>query len=251
MDVIQQKLQHHFQLKNEVSELQQTLNTIQVQYQQLEQNTQKAESEFQAAKTEREKLQQVLQQQRLLHAENIEHLRAELKQGEACLVCGSTEHPYREDESPVSKALYALQQQQEQQALRQEQQCFQLWQTTQQQFTQLQSEQKQRQTALQQTQEKLNTQQQELQQYLTQTHIQLDLNVSQPELEVYLQGLNTQSTQIKQQLEQELQQLNHASKQQFNLNQSIQNTAYQLETVQQLQQQIQHIVDCLDSHELS
>ncbi|KYQ83125.1 ATP-dependent dsDNA exonuclease [Acinetobacter sp. NRRL B-65365] len=249
LDVIQQKLQHHFQLKNEVSELQHTLNTIQVQYQQLEQNTQKAESEFQAAKTEREKLQLILQQQRLLHAENIEHLRAELKQGEACLVCGSTEHPYREDESPVSKALYALQQQQEQQALQQEQQCFQLWQNTQQQFTQLQSEQKQRQTALQQTQEKLNAQQQELQQYLTQSHIQLDFNLAQHELEASLKHLNAQSTQTKQQVDQELQQLNQASKQQFNLNQSIQNTAYQLETVQQLQRQIQHIVDCLDSDE--
>ncbi|GAA5632385.1 hypothetical protein Acal02_03037 [Acinetobacter calcoaceticus] len=249
MDVIQQKLQHHFQLKNEVSELQHTLNTIQVQYQQLEQNTQKAESEFQAAKTEREKLQLILQQQRLLHAENIEHLRAELKQGEACLVCGSTEHPYREDESPVSKALYALQQQQEQQALQQEQQYFQLWQNTQQQFTQLQSEQKQRQTALQQTQEKLNAQQQELQQYLTQSHIQLDFNLAQHELEASLKYLSAQSTQTKQQVDQQLQQLNQASKQQFNLNQSIQNTAYQLETVQQLQRQIQHIVDCLDSDE--
>ncbi|WP_445404532.1 AAA family ATPase [Acinetobacter vivianii] len=249
MDVIQQKLQHHFQLKNEVSELQHKLNTIQVQYKQLEQNTQKAESEFQAAKTEREKLQLILQQQRLLHAENIEHLRAELKQGEACLVCGSTEHPYREDESPVSKALYALQQQQEQQALQQEQQCFQLWQNTQQQFTQLQSEQKQRQTALQQTQEKLNAQQLELQQYLTQSHIQLDFNLAQHELEASLKHLSAQSIQTKQQVDQELQQLNQANKQQFNLNQSIQNTAYQLETVQQLQQQIQHIVDCLDSDE--
>ena len=249
MDVIQQKLQHHFQLKNEVSELQHTLNTIQVQYQQLEQNTQKAESEFQAAKIEREKLQHILQQQRLLHAENIEHLRAELKQGEACLVCGSTEHPYREDESPVSKALYALQQQQEQQTLQQEQQCFQLWQNTQQQFTQLQSEQKQRQTVLQQTQEKLNAQQRELQQYLTHSHIQLDFNLAQHELEASLKHLSAQSTQTKQLIDQQLQQLNQASKQQFNLNQSIQNTAYQLETVQQLQQQIQHIVDCLDSHE--
>ncbi|ENU92718.1 hypothetical protein F971_01705 [Acinetobacter vivianii] len=249
LDVIQQKLQHHFHLKNEVSELQHTLNTIQVQYQQLEQNTQTAENEFQTAKTEREKLQHILQQQRLLHAENIEHLRAELKQGEACLVCGSTEHPYREDESPVSKALYALQQQQEQQALQQEQQCFQLWQNTQQQFTQLQSEQKQRQTALQHTQEKLNAQQQELQQYLTQSHIQLDFSLAQHELEASLKHLSAQSTQTKQQIDQELQQLNQASKQQFNLNQSIQNTAYQLETVQQLQRQIQHIVDCLDSHE--
>lgn len=249
LDVIQQKLQHHFQLKNEASALRQTLGALQHQSQQLEQNTQKAESEFQAAKNEREKLQHILQQQRLLHAENVEHLRAELKQGEACLVCGSTEHPYRDDESPVSKALFALQQQQEQQALQQEQQCFQQWQHTQQQFTQLQSEQKQQQNALQQAQNKLNTQQQELQHYLAQTQIQLDLNVAQPELEAYLQGLSTQSTQTKQQLEQELHQLSQASKQQLHLNQAIQNTAYQLENVQQLQQQIQHIVDCLESRE--
>lgn len=249
LDVIQQKLQHHFQLKNEASALKQTLGALQHQSQQLEQNTQKAESEFQSAKTEREKLQHILQQQRLLHAENVEHLRAELKQGEACLVCGSTEHPYRDDESQVSKALFALQQQQEQQALQQEQQCFQQWQHTQQQFTQLQSEQKQQQNALQQAQNKLNTQQQELQHYLAQTQIQLDLNVAQPELEAYLQGLSTQSTQTKQQLEQELQQLSQASKQQLHLNQAIQNTAYQLENVQQLQQQIQHIVDCLEINE--
>ncbi|MDH0563858.1 AAA family ATPase [Acinetobacter courvalinii] len=249
LDVIQQKLQHYFQLKNEASALRQTLSALQHQSQQLEQNTQKAESEFQAAKTEREKLQHILQLQRLLHAENVEHLRAELKQGEACLVCGSTEHPYRDDESPVSKALYALQQQQEQQALQQEQQCFQQWQHTQQQFTQLQSEQKQQQNALQQAQNKLNTQQQELQHYLAQTQIQLDLNIVQPELEVYLQGLSTQSVQAKQQLEQELHQLSQASKQQLHLNQAVQNTAYQLENVQQLQQQIQHIVDCLESHE--
>lgn len=249
LDVIQQKLQHYFQLKNEASALKQTLGTLQHQSQQLEQNTQKAETEFQAAKTEREKLQHILQQQRLLHAENVEHLRAELKQGEACLVCGSTEHPYRDDESQVSKALFVLQQQQEQQALQQEQQCFQQWQHTQQQFTQLQSEQKQQQNALQLAQNKLNTQQQELQHYLAQTQIQLDLNVAQPELEAYLQGLSTQSTQTKQQLEQELQQLSQASKHQLHLNQAVQNTAYQLENVQQLQQQIQHIVECLESHE--
>lgn len=249
LDVIQQKLQHHFQLKNEASALKQTLGALQHQSQQIEQNTQKAESEFQSAKTEREKLQHILQQQRLLHAENVEHLRAELKQGEACLVCGSTEHPYRDDESQVSKALFALQQQQEQQALQQEQQCFQQWQHTQQQFTQLQSEQKQQQNALQQAQNKLNTQQQELQHYLAQTQIQLDLNVAPPELEAYLQGLSTQSTQTKQQLEQELQQLSQASKQQLHLNQAVQNTAYQLENVQQLQQQIQHIVDCLEINE--
>lgn len=249
LDVIQQKLQQHVQFNNEATLLQHRLDTLEQQHQQLEQATQQTEHEFQVAKNEREKLQHILQQQRLLHAENVEHLRAELKPGEACLVCGSTEHPYREDESPVSKALFALQQQQEQQALQQEQQRFQLWQHTQQQFTQLQSEQKQQRTALQQAHEKLNTQQQELQQYLTQTQIQLDLSAAQPELEVYLQDLCSRSLQNKQQLEQELQQLSQASKQQLHLNQSIQNTTYQLETILQLQQHIQHIVDCLETAE--
>ncbi len=76
-----------------------------------------AEQDYQTAKTEREKLQHILQQQRLLHTENIEQLRANLKEGEACLVCGSTHHPYRIDDSAISKALFDLQQQQEQQAI--------------------------------------------------------------------------------------------------------------------------------------
>jgi DNA repair exonuclease SbcCD ATPase subunit len=104
LDAIQQKLQHYFELKNEVLTQQNKFEAVQKQAQQLEQRSKKTEQDYQAAKTEREKLQQVLQQQRLLHAENIEHLRAELKHGEACLVCGSTEHPYRDDESQISKA---------------------------------------------------------------------------------------------------------------------------------------------------
>lgn len=251
LDVIQQKLQHHFQLKNEASELQQALNTIQVQYQQLEQNTQKAESEFQAARTEREKLQQILQQQRLLHAENIEHLRAELKQGEACLVCGSTEHPYRDDESQISKTLYELQQQQEQQAVRQEQGCFQLWQKAQQQFTQLQTEQNQLQHSLQQLSQKLRTQQDQLQPQLEQLQIQLDFNLAQQEITATLQDLVAQASTSRQQLEMALQQLKQAHQDQFHLNQSIQTTMHQLEAIQQLQQQVQHIVNCLNPDEKS
>ncbi|WP_445115100.1 AAA family ATPase [Acinetobacter sp. WZC-1] len=249
LDVIQQKLQQHFELIHEVSDLNQTLSTLQQQYQQLEQNTDKVESDFQTARTEREKVQQILQQQRLLHTENVEHLRAGLKQGEACVVCGSTEHPYRDNKSEISRALYELQQQQEQQALLQEQQCLQLWQTTQQQFTQIQTEQKQRQIALQQATEKLNSHQNELQQHLAQWHIQLDLNLAQNEINASLQQLIAQSTQAKQQLENELQQLNQAHKHQLNLNQSIQSTTYQLESIQQLQHQIQHIVECLDTNE--
>ncbi|MCH7309234.1 AAA family ATPase [Acinetobacter sp. NIPH 1852] len=249
LDIIQQKLQHYFELKNEVLSLQSKFEIVQQQSQQLEQNKKKTEQDYQSAKNEREKLQDILQQQRLLHAENIEHLRAQLKQGEACVVCGSTEHPYRANASQISKALYELQQQQEQQAIQQEQQCFQLWQTTQQQLTQIQTEQVQLQNALQQISEKLKIQDHQLQQLIVQSEIQLDFNLAQHEITASLQLLVTQSMQSKQQIEIDLQQLSQAHKDQYNLTQIIQNTRHQLETVQQLQQHIQHIVDCLNPDE--
>lgn len=247
LDVIQQKLQQYFELKNEVVSFQNKFDAAQNQSQQLEQRSKKTEQDYHAAKIEREKLQQVLQQQRLLHAENIEHLRAKLKHGEACLVCGSTEHPYRDDESQISKALYELQQQQEQQATQQEQQLFQVWQKTQQQFTQSHTEQTQLQRQLQQLNEKLKTHDQVLQQHVSQTNIQLDFNLSEHDITNKMQTLFLESTQAQQQLEKELQQFNQANKDQHTLNQNIQNTRHQLETVQHLQQQIQHIVDCLNT----
>ncbi|MCU4408462.1 AAA family ATPase [Acinetobacter junii] len=247
LDAIQQKLQHYFELKNEVLTQQNKFETVQKQAQQLEQHRKNAEQDYQAAKTEREKLQQVLQQQRLLHAENIEHLRAELKHGEACLVCGSTEHPYRDDESQISKALYALQQHQEQQAIQQEQQLFQLWQKAQQQFTQTHTEQNQLQQQLQQLNEKIKTHDQLLQQHLSQLNIQLDFNLTEHDITTKMQSLVLETSQTQQQLEKELLQLNQANKDQHVLHQNIQNTRHQLETVEHLQQQIQHIVDCLNA----
>ncbi len=247
LDAIQQKLQHYFELKNEVLTQQNKFETVQKQAQQLEQHRKNAEQDYQAAKTEREKLQQVLQQQRLLHAENIEHLRAELKHGEACLVCGSSEHPYRDDESQISKALYALQQQQELQAIQQEQQLFQLWQKAQQQFTQSYTEQNQLQQQLQQLNEKVKTHDQVLQQHVSQTNIQLDFSLTEHDITTKMQSLVLQASQTQQQLEKELLQLNQANKDQHVLNQNIQNILHQLQTIEHLQQQIQHIVDCLNA----
>ena len=247
LDAIQQKLQHYFELKNEVLTQQNKFETVQKQAQQLEQRSRETEKDYQAAKTEREKLQQVLQQQRLLHAENIEHLRAELKHGEACLVCGSTEHPYRDDESQISKALYALQQQQELQAIQQEQQLFQLWQKAQQQFTQSHTEQNQLQQQLQQLNEKVKAHDQVLQQQVSQTNIQLDFSLTEHDITTKMQSLVLETSQTQQQLEKELLQLNQANKDQHVLNQNIQNILHQLQTIEHLQQQIQHIVDCLNA----
>ncbi|UTO18720.1 AAA family ATPase [Acinetobacter sp. Z1] len=249
LDTIQQKLQHYFELKNEVLTQQNKFETVQKQAQQLEQRSKKTEQEYDAAKTERERLQQILQQQRLLHAENIEHLRAELKHGEACLVCGSTKHPYRDDQNQISKTLYVLQQQQELQAIQQEQQLFQLWQKAQQQFTQSHTEQNQLQQHLQQLNEKVKAHDQVLQQHISQTNIQLDFSLTEYDITTKMQTLVLEASQIQQQLEKELLQLNQANKDQHVLHQNIQNTRHQLETVEHLQQQIQHIVDCLNAED--
>ena len=249
LDLIQQKLQHYFELNKDREALAHQLSNTQQQHQQLDQQLQTSQGAFQSAKNEREKLQQILQQQRLLHAENIEHLRAELKHGEACLVCGSTEHPYRDDASQLSKALYELQQQQEQQAIQQEQQCFQLWQNTQQQFTQIRTELTQLQSAVQQADDKFKLQHQELVKHAAQFEILLDLTQSHAKITTVQQQYINEATQFKQQIEIELQQLHQANKDHYHLTQTIQNIRYQLESVQQLQQQIQHVVDCLTSDE--
>ena len=249
LDNIQQKLQQWFALDHEILGLNDKLNTIQQQHQHAEQQTQQAELKFQSAKTEREKLQTFLQQQRLLHTDNIEHLRAELKSGEACMVCGSTEHPYLENENLVSKALFELQQQQEQQAMQQEQQCLQLWQTAQQQFTQLSTEQTQLQQSLQQAHTKAELQRHELQQHLTQSGLSLDLNQTQQQILATHQESIVIATQHKQQVELDLDQLNQAHKDQLYFTQNTQQISHQLESVQQWQQHIQQIVDCLLPHE--
>ncbi|EMI1858856.1 AAA family ATPase, partial [Acinetobacter baumannii] len=121
LDLIQQKIKIYHELYAELQQFTEKHTQASAQEEQLKTVCQLAEQDYQTAKTEREKLQHILQQQRLLHTENIEQLRANLKEGEACLVCGSTHHPYRIDDSAISKALFDLQQQQEQQAIALEQ----------------------------------------------------------------------------------------------------------------------------------
>lgn len=124
LDLIQQKIKIYHELYAELQQFTEKHTQASAQEEQLKTVCQLAEQDYQTAKTEREKLQHILQQQRLLHTENIEQLRANLKEGEACLVCGSTHHPYRIDDSAISKALFDLQQQQEQQAIALEQTKF-------------------------------------------------------------------------------------------------------------------------------
>lgn len=245
LESVQHKLNVFNELKQELNQLQVELETATQTQKKFETQTAISQQTYQHAKTEREQLQQILQQQRLLHAENIEHLRAALKQGEACIVCGSTKHPYRDDESLVSKALYELHEQQEQQATQKEQQHLNEWQSAQQQLNQIQARITELSAIFARNQEKINEQQHVLVQAFQQLNIQLDLTLASSELTAQLQLHLKQNLLLKQQIEQEIQQLKQTQKQQQTLQQNIQNTQYQLQTIQQLQQQVQHIVQCL------
>ncbi|WP_198077853.1 AAA family ATPase [Acinetobacter calcoaceticus] len=249
LDLIQQKVKIYHELYAELQQFTEKHSQASAQEQQLKTVCQLAEQDYQTAKTEREKLQQILQQQRLLHTENIEQLRANLKEGEACLVCGSTHHPYRVDDSTVSKALFDLQQQQEQQAVALEQTKFNAWQSEQQTLTQCRAELEQVQKYLSQLKAKQANLQQDLVQQLSLNQLQIDL--AQPP-EQTLQTLSElrQAAQIAiSSFDSENLRLTQAIKQQNQLLQHVQRSESLFNTAQQWQQQVQHIVQCLSESE--
>ena len=249
LDSIQQKLTQYFDAKNEHSTQEQNFKQITAQLQPLEKATIEAEQTYLSTQQERLKLQEVLQQQRLLHAENIEHLRAELKDGEPCLVCGSTTHPYKIDESAVSKALFELQQQQEQQAIVKEQQCLKDWQLAQQNLTKISAESAQLKSSMQMMITKVDQLYKGLSEQFQTANIQLDLNQSQSEINVQLtQLIQKNHTEISH-IEKESQQWLENAKLQQQLLQNTQKTEHLLQSAQNLQQQVQHIFTCLNDDE--
>ncbi|MBD0091622.1 AAA family ATPase, partial [Acinetobacter baumannii] len=238
LDLIQQKIKIYHELYAELQQFTEKHTQASAQEEQLKTVCQLAEQDYQTAKTEREKLQHILQQQRLLHTENIEQLRANLKEGEACLVCGSTHHPYRIDDSAISKALFDLQQQQEQQAIALEQTKFNAWQTQQHALTQCRAELEQVQKYLAQLQVKQTHLQQELEQTFNLNQLHIELNQAPEQI---LQTLNElrQATQTAISLfDSENVRLTQAIKQHNQLIQTIQRNESLLNTAQQWQQQV-------------
>lgn len=181
---------HIAQLKNNVSIEQTALQTI-------EHNIQRLSSEKTAQESAFSQLQQVFETQRLLHNESVQHLRAQLKPNEACMVCGSQAHPFVEDHTALAQGLLQLQEQQLQQAKQQLEQTLA-------QLQQAQIEHSKRYAVLEQQQLRLQQLQQSNQEQLEQ--ICLDLQQAGYVLEnnslISLQkcvGLNI--TQLEQQLE--------------------------------------------------
>ena len=251
LDFIQQKLTDFFERQTDAQGLNEQLKTITTQLQSAEKVTLQAEQDFQTAKTERQKLHEILQQQRLLHAENIEHLRAELQDGEPCLVCGNTSHPYKVDDAAVSKALFELQQQQEQQAMVKEQESLKIWQNAQHASTKLKTELEQLNLSIQNNADKLSSTQNALMEYVQAIHLKLDLTQSQTEM-------STQFKQYTQQYQTDIQQIETQSdlwiqsmKQQRQLEQEIKNAESLITNAMQYQEHVQYIVDTLSELEKS
>ena len=249
LDLIQQKIKIYHELYAELQQFTEKQTQTSAQEQQLKTVCQLAEQDYQTAKTEREKLQHILQQQRLLHTENIEQLRANLKEGKACLVCGSTHHPYRVDDSAVSKALFDLQQQQEQQAVALEQTKFNAWQTQQHALTQCRAELEQVQKYLAQLQTKQSSLQQELEQAFNLNQLHIELNQAPEQILLTLNELRQAAQTAINSFDSENLRLAQAIKQHNQLVQSIQRNETLLNTAQQWQQQVQHIVECLSEAE--
>lgn len=249
LDLIQQKIKIYHELYTEIQQFTEKQTQTSAQEQQLKTVCQLAEQDYQTAKTEREKLQYILQQQRLLHTENIEQLRANLKDGEACLVCGSTHHPYRVDDSAVSKALFDLQQQQEQQAVALEQTKFNTWQTQQQTLTQCSAELEQVQKYLTQLTAKQSSLQQELEQAFNLNQLHIELNQAPEQILQTLNELRQAAQTTINSFDSENFRLTQTIKQHNQLVQTIQHNESLLNTAQQWQQQVQHIVECLSETE--
>ena len=245
LDFAQQKLKQYFELHADLSNHQTKLQTFSSQAHELNQASTQAEKAFEMAKNERIQLQEILQKQRLLHAENIEQLRNNLVADEPCLVCGSTSHPYKNDESHVSKALFELQQQQEQHAIQKEQENFQRWQMAQQQATKAQSELDQLKNSIQNNLEKLAIQQNEIAQQFSNVQIPINFEQSAHDIEKQVLEALTQFKNEKQAIEDQLTTLNQVLKDQYTLAQQIQSIQYQLNNAQNLQQHVQHVVACL------
>ncbi|WP_163121202.1 AAA family ATPase [Acinetobacter portensis] len=247
-NVVQHQWQNFQQLDAEYHKLTSWENTLNQQINQLQTELKSAESSYQEQKLAREQLQKILQQQRLLNTENIEKLRAELVDGEPCLVCGSTHHPYA-DKEDFSDELLKLQEQQEQHAIEAEKQAFEAWQKLHTTFTQqnasLDANTKQLATLATQRQQL----QSELEKQLSVLGISFDFSQNH---EVFTQTLQTQKMHVEngqQQLENSLTAHENAQKLRHELIPSIQHTTQHLSNVQQAESNIQHILSLLNDVE--
>ncbi len=262
----QQQLQHALKSVHVLERLQQALEQWQQQttlFEQLQQRQQETLSLQQQTQTQiqtqqqqvqiteqaLQQLQQIFEQQRLLQHQSVQDLRAQLKPNEACMVCGSHEHPFIQHENLLSDALNQLQDQQLQQAKTE-------FEHAQKQLQQLERARSQYDATYQQQQQRsLELQQQlEQQQTLVQqlaTSLSLDLDAALPvakQIEHVQQHWAT-THQSTQHLQQSIQQANDTLKQWRNAAQQAEQLKYAIQQRQDLAQRLQPILSLLDAEQ--
>ena len=262
----QQQLQHALKSVHVLERLQQALEQWQQQttlFEQLQQRQQETLSLQQQTQTQiqtqqqqvqiteqaLQQLQQIFEQQRLLQHQSVQDLRAQLKPNEACMVCGSHEHPFIQHENLLSDALNQLQDQQLQQAkteFEHAQKQLQQLERARSQYDATYHQQQQRSLELQQQLE----QQQTLVQQLA-TSLSLDLDAALPvakQIEHVQQHWAT-THQSTQHLQQSIQQANDTLKQWRNAAQQAEQLKYAIQQRQDLSQRLQPILSLLDAEQ--
>ena len=243
LSLIQNQFKHYCHVYSEQESIQKHQIELNKQVDASLKKLQSAEQQYQTQKQERELLQRMLQQQKLLHTENIEKLREQLIDGEACLVCGSTHHPFTENHSILSNELTNLQEQQEQQALQLEKANFEKWQNTQKTYTQQHSALEASTTRLKELSIEIQTVEQQLKQTIQDSDISIDLSQSHQLIQHNLEDNINQLVQNNILIESELSDLMLAQKQQRELINSIQKLTQQFSIFNQAEQNIQYIVE--------
>lgn len=247
--LIQTQFKQFSQVCVEREKVKSSNNELSQKLEQAIQQQQQTEQKYLTQKQDRESLQRVLQQQRLLHTESIEKLREQLLEGEACLVCGSKQHPFKQEHSALSQELLNLQQQQEQQALQLENQSFDVWQKSQQLCTQQHAALTQNTLRLNELQQQSTQLEQQLKSALDSMKISLDFNPMHENTAQQLFQLSEKYQQDIQQLDHTLAQLNQAQKNQREQLQTIQHIQQHLSTIQHAEQNIQHLIDLLSAEQ--
>ncbi len=247
LGLIQNQVKQLRHVRLEQEKTQATAHELNQKIEQATQQQQHTQQKYRTQQQQRENLQQMLQQQRLLHTENVEKLREQLIDGEACLVCGSTQHPFRHDLTALSDELFNLQEQQQQQAIELEKEYFEAWQAAQQLLTQYRSALTQNSHHLDALTLQSAQLEAPLQQAVEMAKIPLDGNSTLENMQQPLVQLAQTLQHEIEQLDHSLEQLDQAQKQQHAQSQAIQQMQQQLSAIQQAEQNIQDLIDLLSA----
>lgn len=246
LDLLQQRVQYAVQQSQEFEQLQSTVRTQQQQLKALQDAEQMQQQQIQAEQQAYEHLEQILAQQRLLHAQSVQDLRAQLKSDEPCMVCGSSTHPFVD--AAHERLEHSLNQLQEQQLHQAKQQLDQHLQSQQQQRIEISKAQ----TVIEQQQKRCQALENQIQQLYAECKSQLlkleVITEHHNDLAAFTQLLANHTQSLVQQLElsqQQEQQLQQQLQQWRMQQQQLHQLQLALQQRQQLDQLIQPLLSAL------